>query len=382
MRIGLICFSFPPESFIRRHIIDLDATAFVQRVFAEQLQEGDAGLPFVSIEGDFIDNAKSFPMRALQYMQRRILGSGKIEMPPASKMKLEKELRKYKPDIILVEFGHLAVALLPLLKELGIPVVPHFHGMDLSECWRLKGYRRQLKELLDYASAVVVVNERLQATRLRSIGCDSRKIHCIPCGADTKAFWPDWEKAGRPVRFISVARFVGQKGTLYSLRAFKECQRVHKDATLLMIGDGPLLGKAKRYAARNGLLDAVRFAGTLSHKEVAEEMRAASVLLQHSTISSKGDEEGWGVCMAEAAACGLPVVSTSHGGIPELVLDDKTGFLVKERDWRAMAEKMKLLAEDVGLRIRMGKTARDRIECKGNASTQVKKLKKVLQSVL
>jgi glycosyltransferase involved in cell wall biosynthesis len=94
-----------------------------------------------------------------------------------------------------------------------------------------------------------------------------------------------------------------------------------------------------------GLQHSVQFPGVLSPDAVAQEMRRARVFVQHSRTAEDGDEEGCPVSVMEAQLCGLPVVSTRHGGIPDVVVDQQTGRLVEEGDRLGMAEAMALLAD-------------------------------------
>ena len=116
-----------------------------------------------------------------------------------------------------------------------------------------------------------------------------------------------------------------------------------------MVGDGPLLATVQERARQLGLEKLVQFPGVLSPDAVAEEMRRARVFVQHSRTAEDGDEEGCPVSVMEAQLCGLPVVATRHGGIPDLVVDQQTGRLVQEGDRRGMAEAMALLADSPDL---------------------------------
>ena len=112
-----------------------------------------------------------------------------------------------------------------------------------------------------------------------------------------------------------------------------------------MVGDGPLLSVVQERAHQLGLEHLVQFPGVLSPDAVAQEMRRARVFVQHSRTAEDGDEEGCPVSVMEAQLCGLPVVATRHGGIPDVVVDQQTGRLVEEGDHRGMAEAMALLAD-------------------------------------
>jgi colanic acid/amylovoran biosynthesis glycosyltransferase len=111
-----------------------------------------------------------------------------------------------------------------------------------------------------------------------------------------------------------------------------------------------------------GLEGCVRLHGARAYKEVSEMLQTAHIFLQHSVTAADGDQEGQGVSMMEAAATGLPVISTQHDGIPEVVLDGKTGFLVAEHDVEGMGERLANLAGDPGLWDELGTRGREHIE--------------------
>ena len=135
-------------------------------------------------------------------------------------------------------------------------------------------------------------------------------------------------------------------------RVLRECP----DARLHFIGDGALLGVCRDLAAALGIDHAVTFLGAQPHDIVEREMRQARALVQHSVIASNGDSEGTPVAILEAGAMGLPVVATRHAGIPDVVADGVTGFLVEERDVCGMATHMLALARNPASRASAGAT--------------------------
>ena len=181
------------------------------------------------------------------------------------------------------------------------------------------------------------------------------KLHIIPCGAPVEEFQlTNSTTVRKTCHFLSVARFVPVKGPLFTLRAFEHCFRENADIRLTMVGDGPLLKRAKAFVEKRGIDEAVVLPGQRTIDEVREHMADSDVFVQHSITDRIGAVEGWGVSLAEAASSGLPIVATNHGGIPDQVIDKNTGFLVPEGDWWAMAERMLMLAKDSKLRQSMG----------------------------
>jgi glycosyltransferase involved in cell wall biosynthesis len=382
MDVCVLIFSYPSlsETFVRKHVEGLNATVIAENINSDLLNSSNTSINSIALETPFIDNALSPLKRTIQFAIRHILHAGTYNSTQKTKEVLKRTLVELKPDAILVEFGHLAVAVLPVLRELKIPFIVHFHGMDLSVCWKQIGYRRQLSELVKFASGLVVVNKRVQEIRLRKCGCPEEKIHCIPCGACIETIKPRSYVADRHIRFLSASRLVKVKGPLYTLKAFRRCNRLYPETTLTMVGDGPMVRECKKFIRKYDLTNSVRMLGALPHEEVLVQMQKATIFLQHSIVTAKGDEEGWPVTIAEAQGAGLAVVSTCSGGIPENVLDGKSGFLVEERDWQAMADCMLKLAQNPELCYKMGEIGRSHMLQNGDADKQLKKLAEVLKS--
>lgn len=374
--VCIITFAYPQpsETFIKNHVKALHARVVAEDILDKEMTyHVSAGFPFIR-------NA-SGTARIFQYMRRHWLGGERYECTPYARQQLGEILSAERPDVILVEFGHLAAAILPVLHSFHIPFLVHFHGMDLSICWQNKKYRRQLAELSESASFLIVVNRVVQAHRLEMIGCPREKIRCIPCGAIVESDESVKDQKDRDEKHIlCVSRLTKKKGLPFTLKAFQSVVARDPEARLTIIGDGPESAKCVRFIKKHGLESCVRMLGTQPHDVVLKEMYRASIFAQHSITTRAGDEEGWPVSIAEAQGTGLPVVSTRSGGIPENVVDGVTGFLVDEKDWRSMADRLMILLRDNDLRNRMGEAARRHIMVNGNAKVQGEKLRQLVFS--
>jgi glycosyltransferase involved in cell wall biosynthesis len=152
---------------------------------------------------------------------------------------------------------------------------------------------------------------------VRYIGIDCEKFRAAPA-------------ADRDENLILfVARLVEKKGCEYLIRAAAQLRERQREARLVILGDGPLRGDLERLAAE--LKVSAEFLGVQGADAVRGWMQRARVLCNPSVTAANGDTEGLGMVFAEAQATGLPVVSTLHGGIPEVVRDGETGLLARER---------------------------------------------------
>jgi colanic acid/amylovoran biosynthesis glycosyltransferase len=285
------------------------------------------------------------------------------------------------PDVLLCHFGHIAVRFLPLARRLGIPLVAHFHGMDLSSSLRNRWYRWSLRAALPKFAAVVVVGSHQRAL-IESMGYPPERLHQIPCGVPVDDFSvrPGREPDGR-TRFVTVCRLVRWKGVDVSIRALAKVRGREIDAELEVVGEGPEREALERLASELGIGDRVHFAGALTQQEVHTHLGEADVFLQHSREHG-GWVEGFGVSITEAAATGLPVIVSDCGGIVDQVVDGSTGYVVGQGDVDAMAERMSRLAEDADLRRTLGVAGSYSARERFNTPDQIEKLERAILQTL
>jgi len=184
------------------------------------------------------------------------------------------------------------------------------------------------------------------------------------------------------LRFLQVSNFVEKKGHKFTLKAFYEAKKLYPNTELLLVGDGPLRVEAENLANNLGLDSDVIFLGEKPQNEVPSLMYDSDIFVHHSVTGRDDDQEGIPTVIMEAMATGMPVISTYHSGIPELVINGKTGFLVQERDVDAFWKKMIELCKNGALRKRFGVEGRRRIEEKFNIDIQNMKLEEIYEHVL
>tara|TARA_B100000446_G_C10247177_1_gene231779 strand:+ start:46 stop:513 length:468 start_codon:yes stop_codon:yes gene_type:complete len=124
-----------------------------------------------------------------------------------------------------------------------------------------------------------------------------------------------------------------------------------------MIGDGPLLTSCKALV-KALKMERVVFTGAIDHNEVLRHFENTSIFIQHSVTDENGNKEGTPVSVMEASAAGIPVVSTRHAGIPDVILDGETGLLVDEFDIDSMSQKIDFLLEHSAKADDMGENGR------------------------
>jgi len=289
-----------------------------------------------------------------------------------------KAFRTFRPQAVLAEYGTTGVVTLEACRQLHIPLIVHFHGYDAYVRSVLEEHRETYSKMFDQAAAIIAVSLSMQR-KLISMGAPAHKVHYNPYGIDCSMFGGA-EPSNSPPRFLAVGRFVEKKAPQATLNAFGRVYRKHPTAQLRMIGDGPLLQECTILANKLGIESAVEFLGAQTHAVVQAEMRGARCFVQHSVEASTGDCEGTPLGILEAGASGLPVVSTRHAGIPDVVIDGETGLLVNEHDVDGMAEAMIKLLEEPILAARLGQAARNHVSEHFSQQQSLLKLWKIIES--
>jgi colanic acid/amylovoran biosynthesis glycosyltransferase len=277
---------------------------------------------------------------------------------------LAKRLRALNPVLMHSHFGPDGLRSLPLARTLELPLIVTFHGsdttaLDLRHTNAPYGYRRYQarKRVLQRGGTLFLAVSEFIRRKLLEQGFAPEKVVVHYTGVDTNFFSP--LQGERESIVLFVGRLDEGKGASFLMRAMAAIQKENPLAELVLIGDGPLRRALEIEAQRE--LRRFRFLGTQSPPVVREWLDRASVFSVPSVKTSSGSEEAFGMVFAEAQAMGKPVVTFRSGGIPEIVVDGETGFLVPERDWQALADSIGLLLRDERLRKRLGMAGRERM---------------------
>lgn len=200
-------------------------------------------------------------------------------------------------------------------------------------------------------------------------GVESKRIHVHRRGIPLARFSLH-ERPDGPLRMLMVARFVEKKGLEYGIRAMARIRDELPDARMRIIGSASLEQRLRRIVSELDLGRSVEFLGVVSPDSVAEEMRAANVMLAPSVVSPWGDRDSGLIACKEAAATGLPVISTWRGGIPEIIDHERTGLVVLERQVTPIVNALREFARCRKLRDELGLAARAKMEREFDGRTQ------------
>jgi colanic acid/amylovoran biosynthesis glycosyltransferase len=250
-----------------------------------------------------------------------------------------KRAKHTRPDLIHAHFGSGGRTALPLARALGVPLVVTLHGSDVTVRGKEPDRYRHLGE---DASLLICVSKFIRDRALEA-GFPPQKLLVHYIGVDRGVFAPSKSSVPRQ-GVLFVGRLVEKKGCEYLLRAMKLVQEAHPQCELTVIGDGPL--RLSLEALARELNIGCRFLGVQAAAVIREALRNAKIFCVPSVTATDGDSEGLGMVFGEAQAMGVPVVSTTHGGIPEIVVHGATGLLVPERDHASLAEALSVLLGD------------------------------------
>jgi colanic acid/amylovoran biosynthesis glycosyltransferase len=244
-----------------------------------------------------------------------------------------------RASLIHAHFASGGRSALPLARQLHIPLVVTLHGSDVT---RRIDFRQRYKDLWEEASLFVCVSEFIRRTAAAA-GFPEEKLRVLYIGIDHGVFRLQQEAKDRDM-VLFVGRLVEKKGCSFMLRAIAKVQQSHPSVKAIVIGDGPLRRSLEELAKQLNI--SCQFLGSQTAAVVRQWLAASRMFCAPSVTASDGDSEGLGMVFAEAQAMGTPVVSFRHGGIPEVVLDGRTGLLAPECDSDTLALHILRFLED------------------------------------
>ncbi|MCT7985022.1 glycosyltransferase [Laspinema sp. A4] len=273
-------------------------------------------------------------------------------------------LDKEPYDIIHCQFGDLGLRGISF-RDICFPsakLVTTFRGFDISLYLREHGDR--VYETLFKQGDFFMTNCDYFKRELIRIGCDPNRLAVVRSGLEPRdfTFSPPRPPADGKIRIATTGRLSEKKGIEYAIRAVAQLLPAYPNLTFQIIGDGPLKAKLKHLIDELRVKDSVQLLGWKTQPEIQEILANIHLFMAPSVTAADGDCDAPINVLKEAMAMGLPVISTYHGGIPELVRDGISGYLVPERDTQGLAEKIKFLIEHPELWFQLGQAGRREVE--------------------
>ncbi len=236
-----------------------------------------------------------------------------------------------------------------------------------------------LAEKAQAALAVVACNSAA-ADRCREVAgaSSSGKIHLIPHGLPLEDYrFRGRHKSDRPL-LVASGRLVEKKGFAWLIRALEILRRRHVHLRCWIVGDGPLRKSLAREAERFAVADIVEFKGWLPHGEAVATYRQADAFVAPSVVARDGDRDGLPNTVVEAAALGVPLVTTNVGGLGDLVRDGETGLVAEPGDAASLAARLDEALSDPEAAYRRAEHARAEVEARFDQKATIPALIEIL----
>ncbi|WP_253187269.1 glycosyltransferase [Paenibacillus sp. GP183] len=256
-----------------------------------------------------------------------------------------------------------------------IPLIVSFRGNDAS-AHNTSFEKNQIKyqELIEHGSLFLPVCEFFKG-ELMKLGFQKEKLKVLYCGIDIDKFtFRSWKpNKNHTFRILTVGRLVEKKGFPILIQAFRKVHKKFPKAKLVIIGKGRPTRKEKlsRQIKKYNLDTSIELITEIKNGDIVKELHHADLFCLPSYTTSKGAVEGIPNVLKEAMSCGVPVVSTYHAGIPELIEHNRSGILVKEEDDKALAEAIITLLKNPKQGKKYAKQARQKVKKDFNLNKQI-----------
>jgi glycosyltransferase involved in cell wall biosynthesis len=270
-------------------------------------------------------------------------------------------VKRHQISLLHAHHGQLGVLLLPFKEETRLPLVTSIRGRDATLANQPVGYLDNMKMLFDQGERFFPVCHYL-ANRIIDWGCPAEKISVLYGGVDLDQFHYRGSHHESSQNILSIGRLVEKKGHHILMQAFQKIRESFPNATLTIIGKGELEDYLKSLATELHLGDSFRLLNHLPKEEVREHLKNADLFCAASLEASNGDVEGIPNTLKEAMAAGIPVISTYHAGIPELITHNQEGVLVPENNVDELATALEFMLLNRNLWETYTAAARQKIE--------------------
>jgi glycosyltransferase involved in cell wall biosynthesis len=349
------------ETFIRAHVELLENTKFLY----------GGRIPFYSEGGEKV--IRFSLVSKLIYKIKQKLGLTNFSY---NQYECAAYLKRNKFTTILAEYGDVGAEMTVIARELNLELLVHFHGADISMHHILEEYGEKYKRMFAYAKNIFSVSNPM-TEKMVEMGCDPDKIIKNTYGPGNHFFdvKPDYSKS----TVVALGGFVNQKAPYFTIMAFMEVLKEVPNATLYYGGSGPLYNTAVNMAEYYGISKNVIFTGFIHPRDCAKHLSKGSVFIQHSLTAIAGDTEGTPVAIMEAMAAGLPIISTIHAGIPEVVKNDFNGNLVEEKDVDGMAKHLIDLLKNPEKKEKLGESARKLVKEKYLLEVHINRIRTAIE---
>jgi colanic acid/amylovoran biosynthesis glycosyltransferase len=286
-------------------------------------------------------------------------------------------------DIIHCQFGMYGIEGM-ILREIGAiegKLITSFRGYDIS--WYVKEYGDNVYQQLFANGDFFLTNCNFFRNRAIKIGCNPDKIivHGSGIDCDRFTFKPRYLEPNQKLKIATTGRLIEKKGIEYGIHAVAQVANIYPNIEYNIIGAGDLQSDLQKIIHELNMTDKIHLVGWKNQQEIIQIINDSHIFIAPSVTARDGNQDAPVNTLKEAMAMGLPVIATQHGGIPELVQDGISGFLVPERDSHAIANKLTHLIEHPNTWEKIGKAGSTYVQKTYNIKTLNNELIKIYQNI-
>lgn len=329
MRIALLVMMFPPENLggteiasynIAKHLVQSNHEVHV-------ITSSDPGIPDSKSESGFLIHRTN--LNHTRFVGIALFGITSII-----------QVINIRPDIIHAQNITMGMIALFGKKLFKIPYVVWGRGSDVHLQWKFKRFIS--KAVLNNANATIALSHNMKNEMQK---LSKKDIYVIPNGVDSSIFKePKTKKGHNGTKIIYVGSLLPIKGIKYLIKAMKILHSKYPDLHLTIIGDGDDRRNLELMVHEYALIQNISFVGKVSHKDIPQWLCKNDIFVLPS------NSEGVPNVLLEAMAVGLPIIATNVGGIPDIIINKRNGYLVEPESPQEIAEKIQYLISNPQMR--------------------------------
>lgn len=325
MKIALLVMMFPP--------INLGGTEIASYNIAERLAQrknevhvitsSDPGIPDYKSESGF-------------FIHRTILNRTRYIGIVIFGIKSLMQIVIIHPELIHAQ--NITMGLIAFFgkKVFNIPYIVWGRGSDVHLQWRFK--KIVSKVVLNNADAIIALSQNMKDDMQK---ISKKEVYILPNGVDTTSFNESKNKSNdNTTEIVYIGSLLPVKGVEYLIEAINILHQTHPKISLTIVGDGSNRRSLEQIVKKHGLEQNIIFTGKISHEDVPNRLNSNDIFVLPSI------SEGMPNVLLEAMAAGLPIVATNVGGIPDIVKNNKNGYLVEPKNPQQLAERIHFLIEN------------------------------------
>lgn len=301
---------------------------------------------------------------------------------------LASRMKKDGVNVIHAHFGRAGYHSLPVARRADLPLVTSFYGYDVSQYGQIPKWRRNYLKLFSDGDLFLCLGPDMQRSLIR-LGCPEEKTRVHHLGVDVShiEYRPRHWDGSEPLRVLIAGAFRPKKGIPLALRALARV-RDSLDLRITLVGDSvgtpdslPEKARILQTIETLGLSSYTDLTGFKPYHQLLDDAYAHHIFMAPSMTAEDGDMEGTPMALVDMVATGIPIVSTRHADIPEIIIHTHTGLLSEEQDVDGLAENVLWLAANTDQWEAMTIQGRSHIAANFDLQTQANRLTLIYDSV-